>query len=468
MDYLACDIGASSGRHILGRLADGRIELQEIYRFENGYEMKNGHLCWDIDGLRSHVLEGLKAAREYRPVSVAVDTWGVDFVLLDGEDRILGDAVAYRDGRTKDMDIQLEERMPFSLHFQQTGIAKQIFNTVYQLMSLPKEQLAQAKQFLMMPDYLHFCLTGEKSCEYTIASTSGLLNARTLEWDAEVLKAAGIPAALFSVPPVMPCTPLGAVTPQVEEYIGYPCRVVLPASHDTGSAFVAIPAKDENAVYLSSGTWSLLGVELDEPLTSAESMEAGFTNEGGMGGKIRHLKNIMGLWVLQCIRKEQGKKYTYAEMAELAKANGEFAHCIDINAPRFLAPENMQQEIRAALEEEGKPLPQTDGELIACVYHSLAQCYRESVRQLEGFTGKRFTSINIVGGGSQNRVLNQWTADALGIPVYAGPVEGTALGNIVAQMLASGELKDIASARETIAKSFEIETYLPQLKGERE
>lgn len=463
MYFLACDIGASSGRHILGSLTgEGRIQLEEIYRFENESSMKNGRYCWDAEGLHRHVLAGLKAAKAYAPASFGVDTWAVDYVLLDETDTVIGGAVAYRDHRTKGMDTRLERNLPFAQLYQRSGIAKQPFNTLYQLMSTPGEQLDRAKAFLMIPDYFHFLLTGRKGNEYTNASTTAMLNAQTRQWDAEILAAANLPLSLFQDRPLMPGSSLGRFLPEVEGEIGFPCHVVLPATHDTGSAFMAIPAKDENAVYLSSGTWSLLGVELDAPITSEASLIAGFTNEGGYGGAFRYLKNIMGLWILQRIRKEQGRKHTFAEMADMAQLHQDFAVCFPANDPRFLAPESMVDTIYAALQEEGKPLPQNDGQLYACVYHSLAQCYREAVQQLQRLTGKRYTSMNIVGGGSQNRTLNQWTANALGIPVYAGPAEGTALGNILAQMIAAGVFLDVQAAREAVARSFSIETYDPQ------
>lgn len=381
MYYLACDIGASSGRHIIGKkTADGRIELQEIYRFENECAVKNGHFCWDVTSLFRHVLDGLIAAKPYAPVSFGIDTWAVDFVLLDADDQIIGDTVAYRDNRTHGMHKALEERLTFMQHYQRTGIAKQPFNTVYQLMTIPQEDISKANTFLMIPDYLHFLLTGRKPNEYTNASSTALLNAQTRTWDYQVLRAAHIPEHLFSDKPVMPGTVMGRFLPEIETEIGYSCHVVLPATHDTGSAFMAIPTKDDHAVCISSGTWSLLGLELDAPLLDAQSHLAGFTNEGGYDGKIRYLKNIMGLWILQCVRKEQGKRYSYAEMAEMAQQNEHFNICFDANDARFLAPENMINEIKSALLEEEMPLPQNDGELFACIHHSLALCYRSNTR----------------------------------------------------------------------------------------
>lgn len=467
MDYLACDIGASGGRHILGRKnEDGSIELREIYRFDNAYSMKNGQLCWDIEGLWQHVLRGLKEAGPYAPVSFGVDTWGVDFVLLDQEERLMGEAVAYRDERTQGMDARLESILPFERHFELAGIAKQAFNSVYQLMSLPADQLRRADSFLMIPDYLHFLLTGVKRNEYTNASTTALLDARTRTWSQEILSAAGLPSSLFSRAPAAAGGVLGRFHADIEAAIGYPCQVVLPATHDTASAFLAVPAKGGDSVFLSSGTWSLLGVELSAPLTDEASRQAGFTNEGAYQGAYRYLKNIMGLWIFQCIRKELGERYSFDRMAAMAQENAAFAGVFDANDGRFFAPKSMVDEIHRALQEQGQPLPEHDGELFACVYRSLALCYREAVKQLERLTNKRFTSLHIVGGGSRSDTLNQWTADALGIAVYAGPTEATALGNVMAQMIALGEFSDLQAARQAVADSFLVKTYWPQSKGE--
>ncbi|MDD3335882.1 MAG: rhamnulokinase [Eubacteriales bacterium] len=458
--YLAIDIGASSGRHILGSIHNGKLRLEEIYRFSNAASQKNGHLCWDLDNLCQQVLSGLKAAASAAPVSVGVDTWGVDYVLLDENDRLLGDAIAYRDERTNGM----EQKVDLETLYRHTGIASQPFNTLYQLMAASKEQLLQAKTFLMMPDYLHYILCGVKANEYTNASTTALLNGCARQWDLEVLKGAGIPDSLFSAPLRMPGTVLGPFTQEVRNLVGFDATVVLPATHDTGSAYMAVPALDDGAVYLSSGTWSLLGVETTVLHADAQSQEAGFTNEGGYGNTYRFLKNIMGLWIVQSVRKEQENRHSFAEMAELAKEEASFPSRFDANAPRFLAPGSMIQEILMALRETNQPLPERDGQLYACVLHSLADCYAAAIRQLSGLTGKRYTTLNIVGGGSQNAVLNQWTADATGLPVYAGPTEGTALGNLIAQMIASGELSDLPTARKLIRDSFPIQLYQP-MKG---
>jgi len=457
---LAIDIGASGGRHILGCVQNGRLIIEEAYRFPNGMAERSGRLCWDVDALWRHVLEGMKrcAAAGRRPASVGVDTWGVDYVLVDRHNRRVGDCVAYRDGRT----APVLNVLPDDWLYGRTGIAKQPFNTVYQLMATPKEELAQADRCLMMPDYFHFLLSGVKANEYTDASTGALLNAETRTWDGDVLTAAGIPARLFPEPPVQPSVQLGVLLPQVAAEAGFGCRVILPASHDTGSAYLAVPALDDRAVTLSSGTWSLLGVENRFPVTGEAARAAGFSNEGGYGGTVRFLRNIMGLWMMQCIRHELNDRYTYAELAELAQRGAAYAPVVDVADNRFLAPASMIDEVKAALAQQGAPPPDGLPELLRCVLHSLAASYRSGIRALEELTGKRFTALHIVGGGSRNRALNQWTADETGLPVYAGPVEGTALGNVIAQLIALGEIESLARARAMIRESFAVTTYQPQ------
>ena len=465
---LAIDIGASGGRHILGSLRDDRLILEEIYRFPNGAIEKNGRLCWDEAALWRHITEGMKrcAQKGALPNSVGVDTWGVDYTLIDGRGERLTDCVAYRDGRTRGMAEKLEKAMPFAETYRLTGIAKQPFNTLYQLMTEAPETLAKAARFLALPDWFHYRLCGKAANEYTIASTSSLLNAETRDWDKSVLRAAGIPEKLFPEPPVMPGTRLGTLSPDVAAEVGFSCDVVLPAGHDTGSAFMAVPAKDEYAVCLSSGTWSLLGVKNAAPVTTPESRAAGFTNEGGYGGSIRFLKNIMGLWILQSVRREWRERYSFAEMADMAQRGRGYRAAVNVADNRFLAPRSMIAELRAALREQGETEPETDAELLACVIRSLAKCYADNIHTLEGLTGKKYTSINVVGGGSKNITLNRWTADETGLPVYAGPGEGTALGNIVAQLIARGEINDLSVGRELIRRSFPIELYEPRRSPE--
>ena len=464
--YLAIDIGASSGRHIAAWLEGERIVTREVYRFPNGAEMRNGHLCWDIEALEGHVIAGVKAAVQagLSPDFIGVDTWGVDFVLLDREGQRLGDAVAYRDSRTEGVDALLEEALPYPFHYGLCGIAKQPFNSVYQMMAVLREHpeyADTADDFLMMPEYLSYVLTGKKAHEWTECTTGALCNAETGSWSEMIRMAAGLPDKWFRTPMVRPGTVLGPLSEAIRAETGCTATVILPATHDTGSAYMAIPAKDEGAAFLSSGTWSLLGTELPGPVATGEALAAGFTNEGGYGGTTRFLKNIMGMWMLQCIHKETGGAHTFAQMADMAAAST-YPACIDAAAGRFLAPDSMLEEVRTALREAGAPEPQSLADVLRAVTMGLAVCYDKSIREMSAITGKAFTSINIVGGGSQNVVLNQMTADVTGLPVYAGPAEGTALGNLAAQMIADGAFADLAAFRKALPGSVEIREYLPK------
>ena len=466
--HLAVDIGASSGRHILGHVEQGRIVLEEVYRFENGPQKRGGHLCWDFATLAREVVNGLKACAKLGkvPATLGVDTWGVDFALVDREGRILGDTVAYRDSRTQGMDALVEELIPAQELYRRTGIQKQSFNTIYQLMAVKcqsPELLEQAHRLLLVPDYLHYTLTGVMSNEYTEASTSGLVSAAAKDWDRELLDLLGFPEKLFG-PLSLPGTALGGLRPELAEELGFDCQVILPASHDTGSAFLAVPAGEGDSVTLSSGTWSLLGVELETPVTTPESREANFTNEGGYQYRFRYLKNIMGLWMIQNLRREMaqdGKLPGFGELSRLAREAADFPGRVDVDDPGFMAPESMSAAVRAYCEKAGQPVPCSPGELLACVYHSLAQCYAQSVGQLERLTGRNFQAVHIVGGGSQDDYLNQLTANATGLPVYAGPTEGTALGNLLVQMIAQGEFASLQEARNAIRASFAVKEVLP-------
>ncbi|MBQ4074115.1 MAG: rhamnulokinase [Clostridia bacterium] len=464
--YLAIDIGASSGRHIVSWLEEGKINTREVYRFPNGTEIKNGHLCWDIESLEKHLIAGLKAAKAqgFTPAYIGIDTWGVDFILLDKVGHRLGDAVHYRDSRTDGMDALLEKIMPFSFHFGLCGIAKQPFNTVYQMMAILKEHpeyAEEADDFLMMPEYLSYILTGKKAHEWTNCTTGALCNGESGTWSETICMAAGIPEKWFRTPMVSPGTVLGPLTDAIAAEVGYPSTVILPATHDTGSAYMAVPAKDEGAVFLSSGTWSLLGTELPGPVTTAAALNAGFTNEGGYGGTTRFLKNIMGMWMLQCIHKETHKAHSFAEMARMA-AKSSYPAYVDAADNRFLAPASMLEEVKSALHEAGAPEPAGLPDILRAVTMGLAVCYKKSIQEMSRITGKVFTSVNIVGGGSENVVLNQMTADVTGLPVYAGPTEGTALGNLAAQMILDGAFADLSAFRAALPGSFEIREYLPK------
>ncbi len=460
--YLAIDIGASSGRHILAEVENGKMTLQEIYRFQNGMQEKNGSLCWDIPHLFSEIKNGMKKCGEIGkiPVSVSVDTWGVDFVLLDEKDQILGDTVGYRDSRTHGMEKKVGEVISQQDLYKRTGIHWQMYNTIYQLQAIKEthpEYLEQARSILMTPDYFHFLLSGEKKMEYTIASTSQLLNARTGDWDWELLTMLGFPKEIFR-PVSMPGTVAGHLTPEVREEVGYDCKVVLPASHDTGSAVLAVPAKGEDVVYISSGTWSLMGVERKEPDCSLESMEADFTNEGGYDHRYRYLRNIMGLSMIQSVKKELTEDMSFGEICEMA-AKETIASIVDCNDESFMAPKSMIAAVQDYCRNTGQQVPGTTGEIAAVIYNSLAKCYADTLAQLERMTGKHYDTVYVVGGGSKAGYLNELTARYTGRRVSAGPTEATAIGNLTVQMLSDGVFSNLDEARKCIRESFEIEIY---------
>lgn len=463
---LAIDLGASSGRHILGHIEDGKIILQEINRFSNDMVQRNQHSCWNMEALLAHIRSGLAkcAVLGTRPKTLGIDTWGVDYSLVAPDGQCLYDSIAYRDARTEAMPEQLDQAISAEALYSLTGIARQSFNTVYQLMaelSAHPELHHNGGKLLFTPCYLSYRLTGIAQNEYSIASTSGLLNAESRTWDSAVLQAAGIPAPLLGAAPVAPGTLLGSLLPEIADMLGAACDVILPASHDTASAYLAVSTDGENAATLSSGTWSLLGMELDAPLLTEKARLAGFTNEGGYGGKYTVLRNIMGLWILQSIRREWSERYTFAQMSEMATHGANYKDVFDAAHERFLAPQRMVNEIEAALREAGSPPPANDEELLYCVHHSLALCYRDAVRNLAALTGKPIQTLHIVGGGCQNRTLNQLTADATGLRVFAGPLEATALGNIVTQWIATGEISSVTEARASIKSSFNPEIFYP-------
>lgn len=478
--HLAIDIGASSGRHILGHIEDGKMILEEIYRFDNSQIRKDGHDCWDIEALARNVVAGIAECRTLGkiPSTIGIDTWGVDFILLADDLTPCSDMVAYRDARTQGMDAVVAAALPLAELYARTGIQKQPFNTIYQLAALKKEhpeQLAKAAHFLMVPDYLNFVLSGKIANEYTNASTTNLLDARAKNWDFALIDRLDLPRRIFGELQ-MPGTVLGGLAPAIQAEVGFDAQVVLPATHDTGSAFLAVPARDDRAVYISSGTWSLLGVENAEPITTSESQAANFTNEGGAWHRFRYLKNIMGLWMIQSIRRElngveyvegkgahadwtltdyeQGRTYSFNDLETAARGAAAFAGRVDANDARFLSPASMIAEVVAAADVK----PTTVGELMQCVYQSLAACYADAIANLSKLTGKTYTSINIVGGGSKDGYLNALTRTATGLDVFAGPTEGTAIGNLVIQFIVGGESRDLADARATIRRSFDVKS----------
>jgi len=455
MNCIAIDIGASGGRHIAGWIEDDRLHLKEIYRFENGPVRKDGHLIWDVDALFQHIKNGLKEARKQGivPDSIAIDTWAVDFVLLDKQGNRLGDAVSYRDGRTQGMDQVLQQIISESELYARTGLQKQPFNTVYQLLALQKEKLLdKAQDLLMLPEYFAYLLTGEKMREYTNASTTNLVDARTRDWDFELIDRCGFDRKLFGKLH-QPGETVGELLPDIAQEVGYQAKVLLAPTHDTASAIMASPLEKGDA-YLSSGTWSLLGLERTEPICTEESRRFNMTNEGGVCGTIRYLKNIMGLWMLQQLRREMCPELSYAELARLAEEADAYPGRVDAGDQRFMAPSSMCDEIAAALAENRYPLPESIGEWAACVCHSLADCYADAVCALEKLTGEKIRCLRVVGGGSQNAYLNRLTAQALRKPVTAGPVEATAIGNMLAQMQLS-----LVDSRALVRRSFALQAY---------
>ena len=461
--YLAVDIGASSGRHILGHLEDGKMQLEEIYRFENGMKKQDGKLLWDVEHLFAEICNGMKKCRERGkiPVSMAIDTWAVDYVLLDGNDGVLGDTYGYRDSRTAGMDEKVYEIIPEKELYARTGIQKQMFNTIYQLMAVKQqtpELLERAETFLMLPDYFQFLLTGVKASEYTNATSTQLVNPSDKQWDRELIARLGYPDRIF-MPLNMPGTKVGNLKGEIQKEVGFDCEVVMCASHDTASAVMATPSDEAAPLYISSGTWSLMGVESETAHCDEKSRLANFTNEGGYEYRFRYLKNIMGLWMIQSVRHETGDSYSFAQLCEMAEENKAFPSRVDVNDDCFLAPQNMTEEIKAYCTRSGQPCPETLGEVAAVVYQSLAECYGRTVKELEANTGKVYDSIHIIGGGSNAEYLNQLTADAAQKKVYAGPGEATAVGNLMSQMIRNCELESLADARKCVMKSFEIKIF---------
>jgi len=454
--FVAIDIGASSGRHMLGSIENGQLVLTEIHRFPNEIKKHNGQQIWDINALFEEILTGLKKCAEMgvHPISVSIDTWGVDFVLLDEDMKMIGPAVAYRDSRTDGMFEEVARHIPDKDLYARTGIQKMSFNTIYQLMAVKTQSpdmLARAHRLLFLPDYLHYLLSGVARTEYTIASTSGLLNAASRSWDDEIIAACGFPRSIFGEI-VPPGTVLSELTTDIQRKAGFNCKVVMPACHDTASAVMAVPAVSAEPLYISSGTWSLMGVERPAPDCSVASQAANFTNEGGYGYRYRYLRNIMGLWMIQCVKKELNDEYSFAQLCEMAEESA-IASVVDVNDSRFMAPDSMTNAIQAVCTENGQPVTKSPGELAAVIYNSLAICYRDTVKELESLTGKTYNDIYIVGGGSNAEYLNNLTAKYTGKTVHAGPSEATAIGNIAAQMIAHGSFADLQEARACIRKS---------------
>ena len=457
--YLSIDIGASSGRHILSSVQNGKLVLEEVYRFENGMTQKDGHLVWEYEKLFSNIIEGLKECKKLDkiPVSIGIDTWGVDYALIDADGKVIGDVYAYRDGRTEEPIKKVHEIIPFETLYKRTGSQFQIYNTIYQLYTDKLSgKLDKAERFLMMPDFFNYLLTGVMKNEFTNASTTGLMSAKTRDWDMETVKELGLPEKLFKELSD-PATLVGNLKPEIAKEIGYDLKVVLPATHDTASAVMAVPEIGQ-PLYISSGTWSLLGIESPVAISTEEALKENFTNEGGYERSTRFLKNIMGLWMIQCVRREYNKKYSWGDFVTLSKEVKDFDSIVDVNDNSFLAPASMIEAIKDYCRKTGQKVPETPGEIALCVYDSLAVCYKRAVETVERVTGYKFDTIHIVGGGCQNAYLNELTAKRTGRRVVAGPVEATAIGNALSQLLYDGAVKNINEAKELVKVSFDTET----------
>lgn len=468
MKVLAFDLGASSGRGIIAELKDGKITLNEIHRFPNNGVSVRGTLYWDILYLFDQIKQGIVNARLAGGFdSIGIDTWGVDFGLIDKNGDLIGNPVHYRDIRTEGIPDEVFKIINKKSLYEKTGIQILNFNTLFQLYYLSKyksDMLKQADKFLFIPDLLNYFLTGVKKSEYTIASTSQMLNPCERDWDRDLLNTLDIPDSLLC-DIVKTGEVLDTVTDEICEELDIPkVNVVAVGSHDTASAVVSVPTQQKDFVYISCGTWSLFGTELDEPLICPEGVKASYTNEGGYGGKIRYLTNIMGLWLIQESRrawKKQGQDYSFNDLEQAARAAQPFKCFIDPDYPKFGRPGNLPKRIQEFCKRTNQYVPQTVGEIVLCIYQSLALKYKHAFINLKKMTDKDFSAIHIVGGGTKDPFLCGMTASACGVEVKAGPIEATALGNISVQLIAGKEIKDISEARKIIENSFEIKSYAP-------
>jgi rhamnulokinase len=468
--YLAIDLGAESGRAIVGTFDGARLELAELHRFPNIPVRLHDGLHWDVLRLWNEIKESVRlAARQYGPalVSVGLDTWGVDFALLDRSGALIGNPFHYRDDRTDGMIDAAFSRVPREQIFEQTGIQFMQINALYQLLSMSLDgspALESAATFLTIPDLFNYWLSGQAVCEFTNATTTQCYDPRQSDWAAPLLAALGIPRQIFP-PVVAPGTALGALRPELAEELGAGgLTVVAPACHDTGSAVAAVPAEGQDFAWISSGTWSIMGVEAREPVITPQSLKFNLTNEGGIAGTFRCSKNVLGLWLVQECRRTwaaQGQDWTYAELTELADQAAPLAAVVDPDHDDFLKPGDMPARIQAFCQRTGQTPPDAPAAIVRCALESLALKYRWVLECLEAVTGRRLEPIHIIGGGTQNRLLNQLTADATGRTVVAGPAEATAAGNLLVQAIALGQIGSIAEARAVARRSFTPEVYAP-------
>ena len=471
--YLAIDLGAESGRVMAGIWNGSKLRLEEMHRFANGPVMLGETIRWDVLRLWSEIQQGLALAGKKfgnQIVSVGTDTWGVDFVLLNKQEEILGQPYHYRDARTHGALERTFKKVPRAEIFAQSGLQFMELNSLYQLLAWKEHSpaiLDAADTLLFMPDFLHWCLCGAKKAEFTIASTSQFLHPLKRKWSLPLLKKLGLPAH-FLPELVAPGTDLGAIRKSLAKRIGLAgVRVVAPPSHDTASAVAGVPTANtgkSNWAYISSGTWSLMGVEMKQAVLSPRALELNMTNEGGIDGTYRLLKNIMGLWLVQqCKRSFEaaGRKYDYSQLTELARRAQRLRSLVNINDPRFLNPPDMPRAIKKFCHGTEQRMPRTDGEVVRCCFESLTLKYRDTLKSLEELTGNRIEVIHIVGGGSQNKLLSQFAADACQRPVVTGPVEATAMGNLLTQARADGELGSLAEMRDVVRASSTVQHYEP-------
>ena len=466
--YFAIDLGATSGRTILASYDGKKIAMKELTRFENPMIPMSGHLYWDLPGLYNEVLIGLKKAAEEGVLveSIGIDTWGCDFAFFGADGQLLGLPHCYRDQHTDGAQEKFFEKMPASEVYERTGIQFMNFNSLFQLDTLKRNAssaLQAADKILFIPDALIYMLTGKAICEYIVASTSQMLNPVTGDLDLEILKALGIPRERFGVM-TQPGTVVGTLTAQVQEVTGLGAvPVVAVAGHDTASAVAAVPAEDKEYAYLSCGTWSLMGIESEDPIITKDSFRENFTNEGGVEGTTRFLKNICGLWLFEQSRKEfKNVPESVGELVALCE-DSTYVGLINPDAPCFAAPASMTAAIREYCLSTGQAVPETPADYCRCIFRSLANRYREIVDILQGMCDFPIRKLHVIGGGSQNKYLMQYAADALSMPVVCGPVEGTALGNVLMQMKASGVVETLGQMREISAASVELVTYTPEI-----
>lgn len=450
--YLAIDLGASGGRLITGKMKSGKLQIEEVHRFDNGAVSCDGDVVWDADSLFAEIITGMKKLTEV-PTALGIDSWAVDYCLDYGGE--FSKVMCYRSARTARAVEAVHKIIPPEQLYSITGIQFQPFNTVYQLYADKLAgRLDGAKRLMMMPEYLSYRLCGEAAREYTNATSTGLINARTRGWSFEIIDALGLPRELFGsveMPPIK----LGKLLPEIAAEVGFSCDVYLPATHDTASAVMCAGGGD---AYLSSGTWSLMGAENSQPILTPEARAANFTNEGGFEGKFRFLKNISGMYPIQKLRDEGGRVHTFATLARLAEESG-FSGAIDVNDPRFSSPKSMTQEVENYFRERGSKVPQTAGELANAVYNGLACAYKACFDELEQLTDKKYAALTVVGGGSNNDYLNRLTAETTGKKVRAGVSEASAVGNIISLMIGAGELPSLAAGRELVHASFGFREY---------